>query len=123
MGGLGLSNLHKLGRFHGKKPQYTNPGHHDPSSKNFRGGGSKISILPQNAEDIYRVSIPDGSGKHWYAKSLDGTIHRFGNSNDGTVHWNGSTNSPRGIKVPPEVLKRFNDEDYTPAPNATYKKK
>ena len=52
-----------------------------------------------------------------------GTIHRFGNSNDGTVHWNGSTNSPRGIKVPLEVLKRFNDEGYTPAPNATYKKK
>ena len=52
-----------------------------------------------------------------------GTIHRFGNSNDGTVHWNGSTNSLRGIKVPPEVLKRFNDEGYTPAPNATYKKK
>ena len=77
---LGLSKLHKLGRFHGKKPQYTNPGHHDPSSKNFRGGGSKTSILPQNAEDIYKVSIPDGSRKHWYAKSQDGTIHRFGNS-------------------------------------------
>ncbi len=120
---LGLSKLHKLRRFHGKKPQYTNPRHHDPSSKNFRGGGSKTSILPQNAEDIYRVSIPDGSRKHWYAKSQDGTIHRFGNSNDGTVHWNGSTNSPRGIIVPPEVLKRFNDEGYTPAPNATYKKK
>ena len=97
---LGLSKLHKLGRFHGKKPRYTNPGHHDPSSINFRGGGSKTSILPQNAEDIYRVSIPDVSGTHWYAKSQDGTIHRFGNSNDGTVHWNGSTNSPRGIKVP-----------------------
>jgi hypothetical protein len=41
----------------------------------------------------------------------------------GTVHWNGATNSPRGIKVPPEVLKRFNDEGYTPALNATYKKK
>ena len=120
---LGLSKLHKLGRIHGKKPRYTNPGHHDPSSINFRRGGSKTSILPQNAEDIYRVSIPDVSGTHWYAKSQDGTIHRFGNSNDGTVHWNGSTNSPRGIKVPPEVLKRFADEGYTPAPNATYKKK
>lgn len=28
-----------------------------------------------------------------------------GNSNDGTVYWDGATNSPRGIKVPIEVLK------------------
>ena len=106
---LGLSKLHKLGHFHGKKLRYTNHRHHAPSSINFRGGGSKTSIIPQSAEDIYRVSITDVSETHWYAKSQDGTIHRFGNSNDGTEHWNGSTNSPRGIKVPREVLKRFAD--------------
>lgn len=39
------------------------------------------------------------------------------------LRWNGATNSPRGIKVPPEVLRRFDDEGYTQASNATYKKK
>ena len=38
---LGLSTIPKKGRYHGPKPKYENPGHHDPSSGNFRGGGSK----------------------------------------------------------------------------------
>ena len=55
----------KEGRYHSKKPQYENPGHHDPNSPNFRGGGSKTSIIPQNAEEIYKYAIPDEKGVHW----------------------------------------------------------
>lgn len=38
------------GRYHGQKPKYTNPGHHEWRNPNFRGGGSKTAILPKNAE-------------------------------------------------------------------------
>lgn len=93
--------------YHGPKPAYENPGHHDVTSGNFRGGGSKTSILPKNAEELYQKAIPDAQGKHWYAMDDNGVIHRFGNSNNGKVHWNGDTSQERGIAVPPEVKKRF----------------
>ncbi|KVV09241.1 hypothetical protein AP060_00704 [Pseudomonas sp. TAD18] len=76
----------KKGRYHGPKPLYENPGHHDPSSGNFRGGGSKTSVLPKDAESLYKKAIPDAEGKHWYAMDENGVTHRFGNSNDGNVH-------------------------------------
>ena len=104
---LGLSTIPKKGRYHGPKPLYENPGHHDPSSGNFRGGGSKTSVLPKDAESLYKKAIPDAEGKHWYAMDENGVTHRFGNSNDGNVHWNGDTSQNRGIPVPPEVDKRF----------------
>ena len=104
---LGLSTIPKKGRYHGPKPKYENPGHHDPSSGNFRGGGSKTSVLPKDAESLYKKAIPDAEGKHWYAMDESGVTHRFGNSNDGNVHWNGDTSQNRGIPVPPEVDKRF----------------
>jgi RHS repeat-associated protein len=98
----------KDGNYHGSKPAYENPGHHDPLSGNFRGGGAKTSILPSNAEELYKHAIPDREGKHWYAMDENGVIHRYGNSNNGKVHWNGSTSQNRGIVLPKEVQSRFN---------------
>ncbi|RZK35021.1 MAG: RHS repeat-associated core domain-containing protein [Hymenobacter sp.] len=96
-------------QYHGPKPKYSNPGHHEWGNPNFRGGGDKTSIKPKNSSEIYRSAIPDAQGKHWYAKDADGVIHRYGNSNDGTVHWNGASNQNRGVEVPKEVKSRFND--------------
>ena len=104
---LGLAKLPKVGRYHGPKPQYENPGHHDPSSGNFRGGGSKTSILPCHHARLAKHSVPDRVGKHWYAIDDKGVIHRFGNSNDGKMHWNGDTSQGRGVEVPPEVRDRL----------------
>ncbi|RBL92459.1 RHS repeat-associated core domain-containing protein [Chitinophaga flava] len=110
----------KEGRYHGPKPKYDNPGHHQPGHPKFRGGGAgKTSILPKNAEEIYKKAIPDSEGKHWYAKDEAGEIHRFGNSNDGKAHWNGSSGQGRGIEVPKDVKKRFSDPNaYNVAPKA-----
>ncbi|MQT49932.1 Rhs family protein [Pseudomonas helleri] len=105
---FGLNRTNKQGHYHGPKPKYHNPGHHDLSSGNFRGGGSKTSIIPQNAEQLYKRAIPDVDGRHWYAMDEDGVIHRFGNSNDGNVHWNGDSSQGRGVPLPPEIEKRFN---------------
>jgi len=94
--------------FHGKKPAYTNPGHHQPGHPNYRGGGKgKTSTIPDNAEDIYKKSIPDSQGKHWYAKDANGNVHIFRNGNDGTVHWAGSSNQGRGVEIPKDVQKRL----------------
>jgi RHS repeat-associated protein len=107
------------GRYHGPKPKYTNPGHHEWGNPKFRGGGDKTSIMPKNADEIYKSAIPDAQGKHWYAKDGNGVIHRFGNSNDGTVHWNGDSSQGRGVEVPKEVKSRFsNPESYRTAPKA-----
>lgn len=93
-----------LDPYHGPKPTYENPGHHQPRHPNLRGGETeKTSILPKNAEDIYKNAIPDAEGKHWYARSENGEIHRFGNSNNGKAHWNGSSNQGRGVVIPKEV--------------------
>ena len=35
---FGLNRTNKQGHYHGPKPKYHNPGHHDLSSGNFRGG-------------------------------------------------------------------------------------
>lgn len=106
---LGLARPPKQGRYHGPKPIYENPGHHDPTSGsgNFRGGGSKTSILPCHHAQLASKSVPDVEGKHWYAIDDKGTIHRFGNSNDGRMHWNGDTSQGRGIDVPSNVEKRL----------------
>ena len=105
---LGLAKFPKFGRYHGPKPQYENPGHHDPSSGVFRGGGTgKTSLLPCDAEELYKHAIPDSEGKHWYALDERGVVHRFGNSNNGRAHWNGDTSQGRGIEPPPEVKKRI----------------
>ncbi|ALL65001.1 RHS repeat-associated core domain [Paraburkholderia caribensis MBA4] len=116
---LGLIKESKAGRYHGPKPKYENPGHHDPSSGNFRGGGTgKTSILPSNAEGLYKHAVPDAEGKHWYALDQSGVVHRYGNSNNGHVHWNGDTSQGRGIPIPPEVKKRIDQmkKDGIPCP-------
>jgi len=110
------------GRYHGKKPTYENPGHHQPGHPAFRGGGKdKTSIIPKNADQIYRNAIPDAEGRHWYAMDEAGEIHRFGNSNDGKVHWNGSSKQGRGVSIPKEVQNRFNSpNEHRRAPKANY---
>ncbi|GKS74443.1 DUF6531 domain-containing protein [Acidovorax sp. SUPP950] len=104
---LGLNRLPKEGRYHGPKPQYENPGHHDPSSGKFRGGGSKTSTLPCNHAALAKRSVPDAKGQHWYAIDDKGVIHRFGNSNDGKMHWNGDESQGRGLEIPSDVEKRL----------------
>jgi RHS repeat-associated protein len=104
---MGLARLPKEGRHHGKKPGYDDPGHHDPKSSSFRGGGvGKTSLIPCNASELFKGAIPDKEGKHWYALDEQGVVHRFGNSNDGKAHWNGDSSQGRGIVVPAEVQKR-----------------
>jgi RHS repeat-associated protein len=64
-----------LDPYHGPKPTYENPGHHQPGHPHFRGSGTeKTSILSKNAEDIYKNAIPDAEGTHWYARSENGEI-------------------------------------------------
>lgn len=110
------------GYYNGPKPKYENPGHHELGNPNFRGGGNnRTSIIPKNAEDIYKYAIPDKDGKHWYAMDESGEIHRFGNSNNGNVHWNGSSRQGRGIVVPKEVQSRFNNPNsHRKAPKAIF---
>ncbi|WP_338848289.1 RHS repeat-associated core domain-containing protein [Massilia sp. W12] len=94
--------------FHGKKQKYENPGHHDPSSGKFRGGGiGKTALLPCHHKKLAKHAIPDSNGVDWYSIDNKGVIHRFGNSNDGKMHWNGDSVQGRGIVVPPEVKKRL----------------
>ena len=116
----GWVDVSGLDPYHGPKPIYENPGHHQPGHPSFRGGGSeRTSVLPKNAESIYKNAIPDADGRHWYSKSANGEIHRFGNDNHGKVHWNGSSEQGRGIVVPKEVQKRFNAPNgHRAAPNA-----
>ncbi|BAY07540.1 eCIS core domain-containing protein [Calothrix sp. NIES-2098] len=99
----------KQGAYHGPKPDYTNPGHHDPSSPNFRGGGSMTTPLPEDAASVYKTAIPDEQGKNWYGQNADGEIYRYqpNGGNDPGVHWNGRENSPRGLEVPSYIRKRF----------------
>ncbi|MCY7361823.1 MAG: hypothetical protein LH629_07130, partial [Ignavibacteria bacterium] len=90
------------------KPAYDNPGHHDPNSQNFRGGGSMTEIIPDNAEELYQKAIPDETGKNWYNINNDGVIHRFSRDHNGTVHWNGSEQGARGLhSIPNNVRKRL----------------
>lgn len=107
---MGLIRPPKSGCYHGPKPEYENPGHHQPGSDSFRGGGAgHTSILPPHAEELYKHAIPDSQGLHWYAVDDEGVVHRFGNSNDGKVHCNGDTSQGRGISIPPDVKKRIDE--------------
>jgi hypothetical protein len=108
-----LKHPAKPGAYHGPKPEYTNPGHHDPKSPNFRGGGGMTTILPDDAAAVYQKAIPDAEGRNWYGRNASGEIYRYapnGGSSKG-VHWNGRENSPRGLVVPPEVRARFRAMD------------
>jgi len=97
----------KDGRYNGRKPSYTNPGHHDPTSPNFRGGGAgKTSTLPRNAEELYAHAIPEPDGQTWWARDQNGVYHRYQGGRGQPVHWNGSSASPR-TRPPQYIINRF----------------
>ena len=80
----------KSGAYHGKKPTYENPGHHDPTSPNFRGQGSKTSKLPADAESVYKHAIPDPQNPGtWYGRTPTGGCYRYQGSNgrEGPLEW------------------------------------
>ncbi len=99
-----------------KRPEYTNPGHHQRGSDNFRGGGSKkTELLPNNHKQLWEKAIPDvngprvgeGMSKNWYAKDIDGSIHRFQTDHNGQAHWSGSTNGSSGLEVPNNIKEQL----------------
>jgi hypothetical protein len=101
----------KEGAYHGPKPKYENPGHHDPSSPNFRGGGSRTSKLPDDAAEVYKHAIPSPDGKTWWGRNAQGEIYRYQSHAEGKVHWNGREKSERGLQVPNYIRKRFKSLD------------
>ena len=106
---LGLTTEYKSeSPYHGRKPTYDPATHHDPSSPDFRGGGSKTTPLPPDAEEVYRRSVPgDSEGRTWYGQNSEGEFYRYQGQN-GKVHWNGREKSARGLKVPQWIRNRFN---------------
>lgn len=105
-GTTGGDKSRKEGAYHGPKPEYENPGHHDPSSGNFRGGGSRTSRLPEDAEKVFERAIPEPDGRTWWGRNAQGEYYRYQGQN-GKVHWNGRENSERGLAVPEYIRKRF----------------
>ncbi len=99
-------------RYNGPKPKYDNPGTHDTQGGSFRGGGSRTTPLPEDAEEVYGKAIPDKAGRNWYGRGKDGDIYRYQPGHDGN-HWNGREYSERGITVPSECRKRLGS---TPKP-------
>lgn len=103
------------GFYNGKKPKYENPGHHDPKSTNFRGGGSKTETIPENHEELWKKAIPGFSDiktkeeipSVWYSIDDKGKIHQFQVDHNGNAHWAGSENGARGIKVDNTTRKRL----------------
>ncbi|MFT5890890.1 MAG: hypothetical protein ACI9Y7_000988 [Dokdonia sp.] len=103
------------GFYNGPKPRYENPGHHDRKSPNFRGGGSKTELIPDNAEDLYKKAIPgytnevskQGIPKKWYSVDEKGKIHQFTVDNNGNTHWAGSENGSRGVTIDNATRKRL----------------
>ncbi|CAN0525087.1 unnamed protein product, partial [Laminaria digitata] len=70
---------------------YWNPGHHDPSSPNFRGGGSMTTHLPPDAEDVFSRAIPEAGrdGRSWWGQADSGDWYRYQGGVDEPLHWNG----------------------------------
>lgn len=103
------------GFYNGKKPKYENPGHHDPKSTNFRGGGSKTETIPENHEELWKKAIPGFSDVKtkeeipsvWYSIDNKGKIHQFQVDHNGNTHWAGSENGARGIKIDNTTRKRL----------------
>ncbi|MBD1211876.1 MAG: hypothetical protein H9534_03800 [Dolichospermum circinale Clear-D4] len=109
------------GFYHGPKPEYVNPGHHE-KGPNFRGGGSMTEVIPSNHQELWSKAIPgkqvfesgtmSGKPKNWYAIDENGIIHRFTVDNNGLAHWNGSQAGDRGLSgalaKENDVVKRLN---------------
>ncbi|GMT96028.1 hypothetical protein KH5H1_01470 [Corallococcus caeni] len=74
-------------------PDYDDPGHHDPTHRNYNNEKSHIPIF---ASTILQYGIPaNQNGSTWWALCEHGFFHRFQGSSQGnqmTVHWNGTTN-------------------------------
>jgi hypothetical protein len=77
---------------------YWNPGHHDPTSPNFRGGGSMTTHLPPDAEEVFARAIPEAGrdGRSWWGRSTNGDWYRFQGGPGEPVHWNGATGRSGG---------------------------
>ena len=94
---------------------YTNPGHHDPTSPNFRGGGSMTTHLPRDAEEVFARAIPE-PGRHgdsWWARADSGDWYRYQGGRGDAVHWNGATGRTGGARaiqahdVPGDIQTRW----------------
>ena len=96
--------------YHGAKPKYENPGHHDPTSPHYRGGGSMTTTLPPDAAEVYKTAIPVNEYT-WYGRNSQGEFYRY-QGNNGAVHWNGRETSSRGLPVPTEIRHRFERRPY-----------
>jgi hypothetical protein len=102
--------------------KYVNPGHHDVTSPNFRGGGDKTSHLPKDHEALWRDAIPYQARKggkvtrsttFWVCNAA-GAYHRFQGAVEGgklLFHWNGdSVQKGRTIRlrdIPKDVRLYF----------------
>lgn len=77
---------------------YWNPGHHDPTSANFRGGGSMTTHLPPDAEEVFSRAIPEAGrdGRSWWGQSNSGDWYRYQGGVDEPLHWNGATGQTGG---------------------------
>lgn len=93
-------HLNELASLYCIRRVYENPGHHDPTSAQFRGGGSQTSILPHHADELYLKALPeDREAKTWWAIDDAGVYHRFQEHRPLHVHWNGSTRGERCIRL------------------------
>jgi filamentous hemagglutinin len=74
---------------------YSNPGHHDPTSKGLYN--PQKSVLPANHVDLFRNSqpiiAPDGKLTRWTKEGTgkNAVYHRFEEHLNGEFHWTGST--------------------------------
>ena len=95
------------------KPRYENPGYHDSASPNFRGRGGVTTLLPADAEQVYRnAHAEDGGGRTWWGINGQGDYYRYQRHESGRVHWNGTSNptSERAIaerNVPYDIRQHF----------------
>jgi hypothetical protein len=86
--------------------------HHDPTSPDFRGGGSRTTIVPADAEAAFARAIPEGGtrGATWWVK-VGNDYYRYQGSQVGAeiqVHWNGITSGARAIRLQdvPNTIRR-----------------
>lgn len=84
-----------------ENPGYWNPGHHDPASANFRGGGSMTTHLPPDAEDVFSRAIPEvgRDGRSWWGQADSGDWYRYQGGVNEPVHWNGATGKAGGDRA------------------------
>jgi hypothetical protein len=67
--------------------------------------------LPKNADAVYQRAIPTKDGRTWYGRNAEGELYRYQMDEEGFVHFNGREDSPRGLKIPNVIRKRFQNLD------------